>query len=348
MKRERPSYFMPSIHCAPTARILIPQERYTQELPKFKYLKNLYISRKLSHVTEIPKLNLLVFSRAWIEIWNSKTLKCVRRIPNIQTDSLKLFGEDTLIGISHQKHNSPSFIYIKVPSFKVEIFPVTTISDGFHCTSIRCFDYMKVNNREYIYYAAYDNKIHVYDLAAKKNTPLCNLKTGLVHSIKADKNSGTVLVLSGNYHAPTITLFSMVSGSCLVEYCVHEHSQIESDFFGFQRSISQQVLEANQAWKCTQELTEEWAIPVTDSLVKLWMSDKSKRESLKKLFSNRPMGPGIIDLQTAINLLRRTEWFVIPTKKNQVLLKFYLPEQGCLRKIGFLEIDSKARRFGYF
>lgn len=338
MKRQRPSYCTPLFcHFPGKSPLPSPPIQSSHNTRDFKYLKNLSISRKLTTVTEVPQKNLLFFSGSWIEVWNRKTLKCIKKFPYIQSNSLQLFQNDILIGISGQKQNLCFFCIRLDGGIKCEFIYMVTGGGGSNIVSVRCFDYIRTAEEEKLYYVAHESKIHVYDMITKKNKLFCNVQTGRLLSMKIDSSRIIAIVMGANDQL-LINVFSREDGMCHLSLPFNQNSPIDNFSFEKNQFLNDEALKLSLKWKLKKELTHRWAIPVTDSILDIWLESSLKKESLEKLFSTTPLSTANMSLEAAMTLLKRAEWFVIPVNGNQLLLKLYLPEQGFLRKVGILKI----------
>lgn len=72
----------------------------------------------------------------------------------------------------------------------------------------------------------------------------------------------------------------------------------------------------------------------------VWLDCPTERKDLEELFSITLLSNGNMSFGAVLDQLRRAEWYIIPMKKNQVLLNLYLPERGCQRKVGILRFHS--------
>lgn len=342
MKRQRPSYC--SHQLSHSSHVIYPTcTESTRPYPYpqvFKYLRTLSVSRKISSVTEVPKKNLLIFTGGWIEIWNNKTLKCIKKFSSSQCSSPRLFNDNILIGISTQKQ-PPCFLFLKVDTAKLDVIHLLTTWEGKISGSVRSFDYVGTEQEEKIYYAAYENKIHVYDLKTRKNKLLCELQGGgggLV-SLKIDNERVIVAATSGADRI-MIRIVSRETGVCLLNFTVSQNISFENSLLSNYSFINLEPIRFFLQWKYKKELACRWAFPITDTLMDVWLDCPTERKDLEELFSITLLSNGNMSFGAVLDQLRRAEWYIIPMKKNQVLLNLYLPERGCQRKVGILRFHS--------
>ena len=339
MKRQRPvCYAQPCFSFSYRDFIISEELQRAQNLRSFKYLRTFSISRKITSVTEVSNKSLYFFCGMWLEVWNSKTMKLIRKFPNVQSDSLKLFNDNILIGVN-QRSSNPGFFCIRLRSMRVEMIYTLPKYNQYMPTVVRCFDYLQSDDEEKIYYVAHDNRIYVYDMRSKGSTSLCEVVGDQVVSIKTSQEQVFVGVLNGIDNA-SIKVLSRANGMPLFDFyanqsVIPESLSLEEPAFG-----SVELAKMFLGWKCKKDLTHRWAIPVTDALTDFWLKSSANREYLEELFSTPTFSARNSNLASAIELLKRADWFIIPVKKNGLLLKIYLPEKGFLRKIGFLPIKS--------